>query len=163
MRADTRCQPFVSKMRAAGLPDAAIGGFCLHFARYLGGGQATVAEDDIRPVEALPDADSFAGPAEAGRAALGRVAVIKLNGGLGTGMGLERAKSLLEVRGGLTFLDLIARQVLSLRERTGAAVPLLMMDSFRTAGDSAAILERYPGLAVAGLPLSFLQHRIPKV
>jgi len=163
VRADTRCQPFVSKMRAAGLPDAAIGGFCLHFARYLGGGQATVAEDDIRPVEALPDADSFAGPAEAGRAALGRVAVIKLNGGLGTGMGLERAKSLLEVRGGLTFLDLIARQVLSLRERTGAAVPLLMMDSFRTAGDSAAILERYPGLAVAGLPLSFLQHRIPKV
>lgn len=163
VRADTRCQPFVSKMRAAGLPEAAVGGFCLHFARYLDGGQATLAEDDIRPVEALPDAETLSGLAEVGRAALGRVAIIKVNGGLGTGMGLERAKSLLEVRDRLTFLDLIARQILSLRERTGASVPLLMMDSFRTAGDSAAILERYPGLAVEGLPLSFLQHRIPKV
>lgn len=38
-------------------------------------------------------------------------AVLKLNGGLGTSMGLEKAKSLLEVKDGKTFLDLIAEQV----------------------------------------------------
>ena len=37
--------------------------------------------------------------------------MLKLNGGLGTGMGLEKAKSLLPVTGGMSFLDLIAQQV----------------------------------------------------
>jgi UTP--glucose-1-phosphate uridylyltransferase len=163
VRADTRSQPFVSRMRAAGLPEAAVAGFCLHLTRYLGGSQATLGGDEIRPVAGLPDAGTLAGFADAGRAALRRVAMIKLNGGLGTGMGLEGAKSLLEVREGLSFLDLIARQVLSLRERSGATVPLLVMNSFRTAADCDAFLGRYPDLAISGLPLSFLQHRIPKV
>ena len=44
--------------------------------------------------------------------------MVKLNGGLGTSMGMDRAKSLLEVRDGLTFLDVIARQVLALRHGT---------------------------------------------
>jgi hypothetical protein len=42
---------------------------------------------------------------------LSATAVLKLNGGLGTSMGLEKAKSLLEVKDGKTFLDLIAEQV----------------------------------------------------
>jgi UTP--glucose-1-phosphate uridylyltransferase len=160
---DIRCQPFAAKMRADGLPEAAIASFCLHLARYLDGVQATLPEDAIEPVVDLPDAEALTGAAELGRMALGRVAVIKLNGGLGTGMGLESAKSLLELRDGLSFLDLIARQTLSLREQTGVPVPLLLMNSFHTAADCEAVLDRYPGLAVEGLPLSFLQHRIPKV
>ncbi len=61
---------------------------------------------------------------EAASAALRRTAVIKLNGGLGTSMGMDRAKSLLCVRKGWSFLDVIARQVLHLRQhprRTAAA------------------------------------------
>ena len=38
--------------------------------------------------------------------------MIKLNGGLGTSMGMDRAKSLLPVRDGKTFLDIIVDQVL---------------------------------------------------
>jgi UDP-N-acetylglucosamine pyrophosphorylase len=45
------------------------------------------------------------------QALLSQTAVIKLNGGLGTSMGLEKAKSLLTVKDGKTFLDLIAEQV----------------------------------------------------
>ncbi len=57
-----------------------------------------------------------AGPARCTRACclqalLTKTAVLKLNGGLGTSMGLEKAKSLLVVKDGLTFLDLIAEQV----------------------------------------------------
>lgn len=37
--------------------------------------------------------------------------MLKLNGGLGTSMGLDKAKSLLTVKGKDTFLDLTAKQV----------------------------------------------------
>lgn len=37
--------------------------------------------------------------------------VLKLNGGLGTSMGLDKAKSLLPVKGDDSFLDLTAKQV----------------------------------------------------
>ena len=72
--------------------------------------------------------------------------MLKLNGGLGTSMGMTKAKSLLEVKDGHTFLDVIARQVLHLRERHGARIPLLLMNSFATRDDTLAALERYPDL-----------------
>jgi UTP--glucose-1-phosphate uridylyltransferase len=78
-------------------------------------------------------------------------------------MGMDRAKSLLEVRGDLTFLDVICRQILSLRERYGARLPLMFMNSFRTSEDTLAALERYPTLPVDGLPLEFLQNKEPKL
>ena len=88
--------------------------------------------------------------------------MIKLNGGLGTSMGLDRAKSLLEVRDGLSFLDIIARQVLAARKEHGVALPLVFMDSFRTTDDTIAALAGYD-LAVDGLPLDFLQNKEPKL
>jgi UTP--glucose-1-phosphate uridylyltransferase len=78
-------------------------------------------------------------------------------------MGMTQAKSLLEVKDGLTFLDIIARQVLGLRERAGAPVPLVLMNSFATRDDSLAALERYPDLALDGLPLDFPQGKVPKL
>jgi len=59
---------------------------------------------------------------------------------------MTRAKSLLEVKDGLTFLDIIARQVLRLRERFGVRLPLVLMNSFYTRDDTLAALERYPAL-----------------
>jgi UTP--glucose-1-phosphate uridylyltransferase len=89
--------------------------------------------------------------------------VIKLNGGLGTSMGMDRAKSLLCVRRGLSFLDIIARQVLHLRESHGAQIPLLLMNSFATRDDTLAALERYPELPIEGLSLDFVQGKVPKL
>ena len=88
--------------------------------------------------------------------------IIKLNGGLGTSMGMTEAKSLVEVKPGLTFLDLIARQTLALRERHGVGLPLLLMNSFRTQADSLAVLAGYPELA-GELPLDFVQNKEPKL
>ena len=56
------------------------------------------------------------------QALLAKTAVLKLNGGLGTSMGLEKAKSLLEVKDGKTFLDLIAEQIKYTRQKIGAKV-----------------------------------------
>jgi UTP--glucose-1-phosphate uridylyltransferase len=78
-------------------------------------------------------------------------------------MGLNRAKSLLPMRGRLNFLDLIARQVLTLRERVGARIPLLLMNSFRTEEDSERALADYPDLVSEDVGLGFLQNKVPKI
>ncbi len=153
----------VNKMRGEGLADAVIQTFCHHYRRLVSGEQGTVDRRGIEPVSELADGSRLQTHRATGTAALGAVAVIKLNGGLGTSMGLERAKSLLKVRGELSFLDLIARQVLAMREATGVSFPLLLMNSFRTADDAERALSGYPGLAMEGLPSGFLQHKVPKV
>lgn len=149
--------PFLQKMRAEGLPELFIASFAHYYEQLAQGFTGLIPEEDIVPVETLPDAETFAGEwDEAGKRALAKTAVIKLNGGLGTGMGLEKAKSLLPVREDCTFLDIIARQALH------AGVPLMLMDSFATQGDSLAALAAYPALH-GTLPLSFVQHKEPKV
>ena len=117
-----------------------------------------IPEDSIEAVRELPDADAL----PEGDPPLDQAVVIKLNGGLGTSMGMSRAKSLLEVKDGLAFLDVIARQVLALRESSGARLPLVLMNSFHTREDSLALLERYDDLA-SDVPFDFVQHKEPKL
>jgi UTP--glucose-1-phosphate uridylyltransferase len=69
----------------------------------------------------------------------------------------------LEVRDGLTFLDVVARLVLALRAAHGVAVPLVLMNSFRTREQSLEVLAGYDELAVDGLALDFLQNAEPKL
>ncbi len=77
---------------------------------------------------------------------------------------MERAKSLLCVRRGLSFLDIIARQALHLRAEYDARLPLIFMNSFRTSADTLHALGRYDELAVGGdLPVEFLQNKEPKL
>jgi UTP--glucose-1-phosphate uridylyltransferase len=148
------------KMRDAGVAGVAIDTFAELYERLAAGETGLIGEDEIEPVESVPDADAL--PDVDAADLLDQAVVVKLNGGLGTSMGMTRAKSLLEAREGETFLDLIARQVLALRERSGARVPLVLMNSFATREDSLAALERHPGLS-ADLPADFLQSKEPKV
>jgi UTP--glucose-1-phosphate uridylyltransferase len=150
----------VSKMRQEGLPETAVETFAYYERLLKEGDQGTLPESELEPLSDLPDASELP---ESDGAALDQAVVLKLNGGLGTSMGMTKAKSLLEVKDGLSFLDVIVRQILWLRERHGARVPLLLMNSFATRDDTLAALERYPDLAVDGLPLDFLQGRVPKL
>jgi UTP--glucose-1-phosphate uridylyltransferase len=150
----------IEKMRAEGLGDAAVESFARQYQRLRDGETGTLAESEIDPVASLPDADELT--AEADAALLDQAVVIKLNGGLGTSMGMTKAKSLLEVKDGKTFLDLIAEQILDLRERSGARLPLVLMDSFATREDSLAAVAAYDDLS-AGLPADFVQNKVPKV
>ena len=102
-------------------------------------------EDSIEPVGDLPALDDLPHDEEAEHEALRKAIVLRLNGGLGTSMGLSQAKSLLEAKDGLSFLDIIARQVLALREQHDAELPLVLMDSFSTREDSLAALSRLRG------------------
>src|SRR3954447_8548775 len=146
----------VEKMEAEGLPQAAIDTFRHYYEQLESGETGLLPESEIEPVEDpaslgdLPDDD---GP-------LDTAVVIKLNGGLGTSMGMTRAKSLIEAKDGLTFLDVIARQVLALRERAGADVPLVLMNSFRTRDESLAALAAE---LATDVPPDFVQHKEPKI
>jgi UDP-N-acetylglucosamine pyrophosphorylase len=88
--------------------------------------------------------------------------VLKLNGGLGTSMGLEKAKSLLALKDGLTFLDFIARQILYLREQHKSPLRFLLMNSFSTSRDTLAFLQKYPALGEPA-QLELMQSAVPKV
>src|SRR3954464_7907443 len=94
----------VDKMRAGGVADLAIRNF-EHYYRLLEEGDAGVLpESEIEPVDEVPDADDLADGGDAASDALDRTVVLKLNGGLGTSMGMTRAKSLLEGKAGRSFL-----------------------------------------------------------
>ncbi|PUA82514.1 UTP--glucose-1-phosphate uridylyltransferase [Nocardioides currus] len=151
-----------AKMQDAGVDPVAIDTFA-HYYRLLEHGETgMIPESSISPLdmEALVDVEV---PDDVAAEAVRKTAVIKLNGGLGTSMGMDRAKSLLCVRRGLSFLDIIARQVLHLRTEYDATLPLIFMDSFRTSADTMAALARYDDLQVEGLPLEFLQNKVPKL
>lgn len=150
------------KMAAADVDPLAIDVFAHYFRLLERGETGMIPESTIDPLD-MGSIDDVEISAEDGVQALRETAVIKLNGGLGTSMGMERAKSLLCVRRGLSFLDIIARQVLHLRAEHGAPLPLIFMNSFRTSADTLAALARYEDLPVEGLPLEFLQHKEPKL
>ncbi len=147
-------------MREAGQSDEAIRSFASAYERLESGESAMLptaeleAAGEIDTLEQLPDADATD--------VLDRVAVIKLNGGLATSMGLRSPKSLVEARDGHSFLDIIVGQTLALRGRYGARLPLVLMNSEATREETMRALEAYPELGV-GLPLDFLQSMVPKL
>jgi UTP--glucose-1-phosphate uridylyltransferase len=150
------------KMAQAGVDEVAIETFA-HYYRLLEHGETgMIPESTIDPVDVESLAHVDVSDEDAARA-IRSTAVIKLNGGLGTSMGMDRAKSLLCVRRGLSFLDIIARQILHLRTEYDATLPLLFMNSFRTSEDTMDAVARYQDLPVAGLPLEFLQNKEPKL
>jgi len=153
------------KMQTAGMPDLAVRTFQHYYQQLLEGRSGLLGEDRIGPVETVASLGDWAGQAEKGRDALAQTVIIKLNGGLGTSMGLNQAKSLLPARENLSFLELIAHQVLQLRSVSGHPVPLLLMNSFNTETDSLNHLSTLPQLATdqAPLPLSFVQHQVPRL
>jgi len=154
--------PFERKMTAAEVPEIAIRAFRHYYELLRSGRTGTISRDEIEPLDDVPGAGDLSRYREPGLAALDRTVVIKLNGGLGTSMGMRGAKSLLRVKDDLTFLDVIARQVLALRHAHGGRLPLVLMDSFRTRDESLARLTRYPELK-GDLPLDFLQNKVPKI
>jgi UTP--glucose-1-phosphate uridylyltransferase len=146
------------KMRREGVADAAIATFRHYYEQLEQGASGMLPDAELEPVDDVRDLDDL----PEGEAPLDRAVVIRLNGGLGTSMGMTHAKSLVEVKDGLTFLDIIVRQILELRRRHGARLPLVLMNSFATRDDTLAALERYPDLA-SDVPLDFLQNKEPKL
>jgi len=151
------------KMTDAGVAQTAIDVFSHYYGQLEEGVTGTIPEDTIAPyLDPTRLEDVKIDVAEA-KEVFDKLAIINLNGGLGTSMGLDRAKSLLPVRDGKSFLDLIVEQVLAARRGTNSRLPLIFMNSFRTREDTLEVLAKYPDLPVGDLPLDFLQNKEPKL
>lgn len=98
---------------------------------------------------------------QAAREYLSKLAVLKLNGGLGTSMGCVGPKSIIEVRDGKSFLDLMVRQIEYLNRHFEADVPFILMNSFNTDEDTEAIIEKYKGHNIN--IKTFNQSRYPRI
>lgn len=162
---DSAFAPFREKMQSAGLSESAIRAFRASYLALRAGETGMIPESTIRPAQDLPKSDELpAADAASAATLLKQTVLVKLNGGLGTGMGLEKAKSLLPVRGADTFLDLIARQLLRLRSQTGGEVPqFMLMNSFSTSDDTAAHLAKtFPQLGGREV-WELMQNKVPKV
>ncbi|NJN84140.1 MAG: UTP--glucose-1-phosphate uridylyltransferase [Caldilineaceae bacterium] len=150
-------------MRAAGSPDLTVQIFRYYYAQLLAGETGFMPGTSAAPVDLLPDYAALDPSLEQiGRDEFGKCVVIKLNGGLGTGMGMNGPKSLVAVKDGLTFLDIIVRQVLHLRERSGIRLPLVLMNSFNTHEATIEALQAYPDFS-QDIPIDFLQHKKLKI
>jgi len=153
---------FAAKMRRAGLSDAAIRAFKHSYENLAAGNTGLIPERGIQPVTDLPRVESITGASGGGAALLSQAVVVKLNGGLGTSMGLERAKTLLRLKDDSNFLDFIARQILHLRRQHDSPLRFLLMNSFNTSHDTLEYLAKYPELG-APQSLELMQSAVPKV
>ena len=149
--------PFAERMRAEGDSDLIVETFEHYYAQLADGHTGLISESTITPVEHLPDAEKFPKKlARIGERILPKTIILKLNGGLGTSMGMVIAKSLLTVKGELSFLDIIARQTQL------SNIRLVLMNSFSTRSDCLSALKNYPELW-DDIPLDFVQHKVPKI
>lgn len=153
----------IEKMRAAQVAEPAINVFSDFYYQLLAGVSGSIPEESIEPLLEVPKIEDIEVDPKIAKEAFDQLVIINLNGGLGTSMGMDKAKSLLPVRDGLSFLDIIVHQVLAARKATGARLPLLFMNSFRTREDSLEVLAKYPELKVDELPLDFIQNKEPKL
>ena len=135
----------LQKMRAAGISEAAIDNFGHYWQLCASGATGLIREDSIRPLLDPPQLDQVEVSEDAARSALQQTVMIKLNGGLGTSMGMDRAKSLLPVRGGKTFLDLIAARCWRPRADDGRPAAAGPHEQLPHAEDTARGARRLPG------------------
>src|SRR3984957_1258721 len=149
------------KMRSAGLSEVAIQAFLFQYHKLVRNDTGLISEGGIEPIAQLPSLDEREVPEAIGDY-LHETLVLKLNGGLGTSMGLEKAKSLLRVRSDLTFLDIIVKQFLHLRASTAPGLGLFFMNSFSTSDDTIKALLSYRELGNPRL-MELLQNRVPKI
>jgi UTP--glucose-1-phosphate uridylyltransferase len=151
------------KMAAAGIHQQAIDVFSYYYRQLEQGVSGVIPEDTIEPLTDPPMLSDVTVSDAGAAAALEKTVIIKLNGGLGTSMGMDKAKSLLPIRKTKTFLDIIVDQVRHARATYRIQLPLLFMNSFRTHTDTLAALAPYDDLAVPGLDLGFVQNQEPKL
>ena len=158
-----RLAQFITKMKKAEVPDLMIQVFSHYYEQLVKGATGYIEGKEANPVKQLPQFEQLtAAHASAGQAVLDKTIVLKLNGGLGTSMGIHGPKSLLPAKAQLSFLDIIIQQTLHLREQWRARLPLVLMNSFNTDAESLAALAAYPQLQQS-LSFSFLQHKEPKI
>ncbi|KFI70207.1 UTP--glucose-1-phosphate uridylyltransferase [Bifidobacterium merycicum] len=161
---------FDAKMREHGMSDTAINQFHrLYDVWKADEGSTWIRESDVEPLTGVPSFHDVYETIDHDEAvhAFAKTAFLKLNGGLGTSMGLDCAKSLLPVRRHkarqMRFIDIILGQVTTARQRLGVELPLTLMNSFRTSKDTMKVVRADKHFHQEDVPLEIVQHVEPKI
>jgi UDP-N-acetylglucosamine pyrophosphorylase len=161
---DSLWKVYEDKMKNGGKESesaAAINAFKANLAVLVSGADTMMPESSLDPVEKLDEFEKL--DITEKPELLKQTVVLKLNGGLGTGMGLDKAKSLLTVSEGNSFLDLIAKQVSFMKKKYEMPdLKFMLMNSFSTDADTKEALAKYPDLGT-GDNLAFTQNKAPKI
>mgnify|MGYP003962069251 CR=1 FL=1 len=96
---------------------------------------------------------------------LSKLAILKLNGGLGTTMGCTGPKSIIDVRSGKNFLDIVVQQLQNLNNKYKVDIPLILMNSFNTSEPMESILaEKKADGSLKGVNvMMFNQRKFPRI
>lgn len=151
---------YEEKMKKEDLNESAIAAFKYNYGVLVSGADVMIPESKLDPVDKLPEYEKLKDKPDP--RLLRKTLILKLNGGLGTGMGLEKAKSLLTVTEGNSFLDLIAKQVAATKKTFKTDLKFMLMNSFSTSKDTLEALSKYTELGT-GSDLEFVQNKAPKV
>lgn len=166
---------FAVRMKNQKYPDATIASFHRCYDETVNGNVQEIGELDIRPLDVstvskLSDC-VFVDP-KGMPELMSKLAIIKLNGGVGDTMQMTTPKGLLkisEVRNRpVNILDISAKQILSARRTTNTPIPAFFMNSRNTNKGTTTYLEKYaeldctPGLGT-DLLHTFVQNSFPKV
>ena len=157
-----------AKMRKHGMTDMAIAQFRRLYEVWRNEEASSwIREDEVEPLVSVPSFHDVYETINHDKAvdAFAKTAFLKLNGGLGTSMGLDCAKSLLPVRRHkarqMRFIDIIIGQVLTARTRLGVDLPLTLMNSFRTSKDTMKVLQTNKKFHQEDIPMEIIQYGDP--
>lgn len=157
------------KMRDSEMSEVAVEQFKRLYDVWQNDEQEWIRESEIEPMDNIRhigDIHDTISHKVTGKA-LAKTAMLKLNGGLGTSMGLQGPKSLLPVRRHkarqMNFLDIILGQVTTVRQQQGVKLPLTFMNSYHTSKESIARIRRNRNFHQDEIPIEFLQNREPKI
>ncbi|MFC1771285.1 UTP--glucose-1-phosphate uridylyltransferase [Candidatus Margulisiibacteriota bacterium] len=134
--------------------------FVTMFLKYLGGNKDKIIWDQIKPLtnqDAVNYQELTQDDIKTGISNINKLAILKLNGGLGTSMGCTGPKSAIKVDGNSSFLDIICKQILAQRKKYNASLPLIFMNSFNTTTETKSIIGNKIDY------LEFLQNEFPKI
>ncbi|MBF0225399.1 MAG: UTP--glucose-1-phosphate uridylyltransferase [Desulfobacterales bacterium] len=147
---------FVEKMEKHKLPSVVIDNFSYYYEKIISGEKGLIFNKNIEAVQSedIEDFNNIEKYVEAGKKVLNKAVMIVLNGGLGTSMGLTKAKSLIRVKNNLSFLEIIIKGMEALNVR------LVLMNSFSTNEDTISEINKINPLRQ---PEIFLQHKFPKI
>ncbi len=157
------------KMRNSEMSEVSVKQFERLYRTWQEGNNGQIPESEVEPLTNLPKLVRIENQAERKEAlkAFEKTAFLKLNGGLGTSMGLDGPKSLLPVRRHKaiqrSFLDIILGQLTTVRERQNVRLPLTLMNSFSTSKQTLNKIREKRNFKQDGVPLEIMQHIEPKI
>lgn len=157
---------FRNKMREKGVSELAIKIFEFNFNKFIKNSSALFHSSEINPLNktdaVLTNIDYSQKNLQNIDTKANKIAVIKLNGGLGTSMGLKGPKSQLIVKNNLNFIEITVSQIRKFNENNKSNVPLIFMNSFNTHEATEESLQKLK-FENLNLPHSFNENKSPKI